>query len=82
MAQALARDGLEDGMEKLQMSTLVSEYLKVQDLRVVPEKSMQLAVENFVDKGDRDAIAKLETDCATTFGAEDTDRRAPFPSVS
>lgn len=58
VAQALARDGLEDGMEKLQMSTLVSEYLKVQDLKVVPEKSMQLAVENFVDKGDRDAIAK------------------------
>ncbi|KAK4052670.1 meiotic recombination [Microbotryomycetes sp. JL201] len=57
--RAIAAEGLENGMEKLQMSSLVTEYLKAQELTVLPSEPMQDAIDLFVDKGDKDAFANL-----------------------
>ncbi|KAM0786756.1 hypothetical protein ACM66B_002191 [Microbotryomycetes sp. NB124-2] len=57
--RAIATDGLENGMEKLQMTSLVAEYLKAQDLVVLPAAPMQDAIDLFVDKGDKDALTNL-----------------------
>jgi hypothetical protein len=44
--------------ESVQVGTLVAKFLQAQSLGVLPEKAMAKAVEDFVDKGDRDALAK------------------------
>lgn len=61
--EALEEAGIEDKMEKLKVSTLVSKYLEAQNLGVLPEGAMQRAVEDFVDKGDKDAIPNLLKKC-------------------
>lgn len=61
--EALAEEGIEDKMEKLKVSTLVTKYLEAQNLGVLPEGAMQRAVEDFVDKGDKDAIPNLLKKC-------------------
>lgn len=50
-------DDLEERLEKLKVSTLVAEYLAAQNLSVLPEDAMQLAVEQFVDKQETTAIS-------------------------
>jgi double-strand break repair protein MRE11 len=57
-ARIAAEDDLGEKMEKLKVSSLVSKYLEAQNLGVLPEGAMQTAVEEFVDKGDKDAISK------------------------
>ena len=48
----------EQVAEKVQVSTLVHKYLEAQNLGVLPERAMERAVEEFVDKGDKDALSK------------------------
>jgi len=43
---------------KIKIGDLVVKYLKAQELKMLPEKFMQDAVENFVDKGDKGALAE------------------------
>ncbi|KAK4701630.1 double-strand break repair protein MRE11, partial [Phenoliferia sp. Uapishka_3] len=50
---------LPEQLEKVQVSTLVHQYLEAQNLGVLPERAMERAVEDFVDKGDKDALANL-----------------------
>lgn len=49
-------DELPERQEKVQVSTLVHQYLEAQNLGVLAENGMQRAVTVFVDKDDRDAI--------------------------
>lgn len=51
-------DELTEKTEKVQVSTLVHQYLEAQNLGVLPERAMERAVEEFVEKGDKDALAK------------------------
>lgn len=57
---AIIEEGVDvtERMAKLKVSGLVSTFLKAQNLGVLPEGAMQDAVEEFVEKGDKDAIAK------------------------
>jgi double-strand break repair protein MRE11 len=48
---------LDERLEKLKVSTLVAEYLAAQNLSVLPEDAMQIAVEQFVDKQETTAIS-------------------------
>ncbi|KAM0750789.1 DNA repair exonuclease [Meredithblackwellia eburnea MCA 4105] len=53
-------DGLGDQLkQKVQVSTLVHQFLEAQNLGVLPERAMERAVEEFVEKGDKDALANL-----------------------
>lgn len=47
---------LPEQMEKVQVSTLVHKFLEAQNLGVLPERAMEQAVEDFVEKGDKDAL--------------------------
>lgn len=47
---------LTDKVEKIQVSTLVHQYLEAQNLGVLAENGMQKAVSTFVEKDDKDAI--------------------------
>lgn len=49
---------LPDQMAKVKVSTLVHDYLKAQNLGVLPERAMERAVEEYVEKGDKDALSK------------------------
>lgn len=43
--------------EKVEITTLVNAFLAKQDLGILPPKSMQQAVDNFVDKKDTNAMS-------------------------
>lgn len=43
---------------KIKIGDLVNKYLEAQELKMLPEKFMQNAVEDFVDKGDKGALMK------------------------
>ena len=45
-------------MEKITVSALVHDYLEAQNLNVLSESLIQNAVEEFVGKGDKDAVGK------------------------
>lgn len=42
--------------EKVQIADLVHKYLAAQELGVLPERFVQHAVEDFVEKNDKDAL--------------------------
>lgn len=44
--------------EKVEITTLVNAFLEKQDLGILPPKSMQQAVDNFVEKKDTNAMSK------------------------
>ncbi|KAL8287436.1 hypothetical protein RQP46_003294 [Phenoliferia psychrophenolica] len=52
-------DLAEEVEEKVQVSSLVHKYLEAQNLGVLPEKAMERAVLEFVEKGDKDALSNL-----------------------
>ena len=53
-------DGIADEstgrIDKVRVEQLVQQYLEAQQLQVIPENGIMAAVEEFVDKDDRDAI--------------------------
>ncbi|SGY15283.1 BQ5605_C013g07313 [Microbotryum silenes-dioicae] len=59
MAAIEESEDIGSQMEKLKVSSLVTQYLSAQNLGVLSEEFMQRAIEEYVDKGDRDAIADM-----------------------
>lgn len=51
-------DGTGRAVEKVTVSALVHDYLEAQNLNVLSESLIQNAVEEFVGKGDKDAVGK------------------------
>ena len=51
-------DGTGRSVEKVTVSALVHDYLEAQNLNVLSESLIQNAVEEFVGKGDKDAVGK------------------------
>ncbi|GAA6060679.1 hypothetical protein JCM10212_005061 [Sporobolomyces blumeae] len=56
LADAMAVEGVSAQMEKITVSALVHEYLQAQNLNVLSENLIQNAVEEFVGKGDKEAV--------------------------
>lgn len=52
---------LPEKLEKVQVSTLVHQYLEAQNLDILAETGLQRAVTVFVDKDDKDAIKEWVT---------------------
>lgn len=50
--------GDNSGLEKVTVTSLVHEYLEAQNLNVLSESLIQSAVDEFVGKGDKDAVGK------------------------
>jgi double-strand break repair protein MRE11 len=50
--------GDNSGLEKVTVTSLVHEYLEAQNLNVLSESLIQNAVDEFVGKGDKDAVGK------------------------
>lgn len=50
--------GVASQLEKITVSALVHDYLEAQNLNVLSENLIQNAVEEFVGKGDKDAVGK------------------------
>ncbi|POY75253.1 double-strand break repair protein MRE11 [Rhodotorula taiwanensis] len=51
-----AETGDTSGLEKVTVTSLVHEYLEAQNLNVLSESLIQSAVDDFVGKGDKDAV--------------------------
>jgi double-strand break repair protein MRE11 len=58
LAQQISVEGATAQMEKITVSALVHDYLEAQNLNVLSESLIQNAVEEFVGKGDKDAVGK------------------------
>ncbi|GAA5871990.1 hypothetical protein JCM16303_000936 [Sporobolomyces ruberrimus] len=56
LAENMAVEGATAQMEKITVSALVHDYLEAQNLNVLSESLIQNAVEDFVGKGDKDAV--------------------------
>ncbi|GAA6043588.1 hypothetical protein JCM8097_005270 [Rhodosporidiobolus ruineniae] len=56
MAAAEGLDGATEALAKVTVSSLVHDYLEAQNLNVLSESLIQKAVEEFVGKGDKDAV--------------------------
>ncbi|SCV70228.1 BQ2448_1622 [Microbotryum intermedium] len=59
MAAIEESDDIGAKLEKLKVSSLVTQYLSAQNLGVLSEVVVQRAIEEYVDKGDRDAISDM-----------------------
>lgn len=58
MADAAETGALSTQFEKITVQSLVHEYLEAQNLNVLSESLIQNAVDEFVGKGDKDAVGK------------------------
>lgn len=58
LEHAMSVEGATEQMEKITVSALVHDYLEAQNLNVLSESLIQNAVEEFVGKGDKDAVGK------------------------
>ncbi|GAA5929988.1 MRX complex nuclease subunit [Sporobolomyces koalae] len=56
LAQAISIEGASSQIEKITVSALVHDYLEAQNLNVLSESLIQNAVEEYVGKGDKDAV--------------------------
>lgn len=54
----LNNNEMNEGMEKLQVSVLVNQYLAAQNLAVLPQKALSRAVEKFVDQNNKTALTE------------------------
>ena len=58
MREAAETGSLSTQFEKITVQSLVHEYLEAQNLNVLSESLIQNAVDEFVGKGDKDAVGK------------------------
>lgn len=58
MAESEETGRISSQMEKVTVSSLVHDYLEAQNLNVLSESLIQNAVDEYVGKGDKDAVGK------------------------